>query len=146
LTIYSRAVNGVWLKGDVMGEQGFLAALFDISFSSLVTTRVIKVLYVLSMVIIGIIALVFVGGAFSNSVASGIIVLLIVAPLLSLLYLIYVRVLLELVLVIFRILETNTELVQLQRGQAAGGSAPPPPPSSPPPPAPPSPGPVAGLS
>jgi Domain of unknown function (DUF4282) len=101
---------------------------------------------VLSMVIIGIIALVFVGGAFSNSVASGIIVLLIVAPLLSLLYLIYVRVLLELVLVIFRILETNTELVQLQRSQAAGGSAPPPPSSSPPPPAPASPGPVAGLS
>jgi hypothetical protein len=129
-----------------MGEQGFLAALFDASFSSLITTRVIKVLYVLSMVIIGIIALVFVGGAFSNSVASGIIVLLIIAPLLSLLYLIYVRVLLELVLVIFRILETNTELVQLQRGAASGGSAPPPPPSSPPPPAPPSPGPVAGLS
>jgi hypothetical protein len=129
-----------------MGQKGFLAALFDASFSSLITTRVIKVLYVLSMVIIGIIALVFVGGAFSNSVASGIIVLLIVAPLLSLLYLIYVRVLLELVLVIFRILETNTELVQLQRSQAAGGSAPPPPSSSPPPPAPASPGPVAGLS
>jgi hypothetical protein len=129
-----------------MGQEGFLAALFDASFSSLITTRVIKVLYVLSMVIIGIIALVFVGGAFSNSVASGIIVLLIVAPLLSLLYLIYVRVLLELVLVIFRILETNTELVQLQRSQAAGGSAPPPPSSSPPPPAPASPGPVAGLS
>jgi len=128
-----------------MGDQGFLASLFDISFSSLITTRVIKVLYVLSMVIIGIIALVFVGGAFSNSVASGIIVLLIVAPLVSLLYLIYVRVLLELVLVIFRILETNTELVQLQRGQGTGGSAPPPPPppSSPPPQ---SPGPVAGLS
>jgi hypothetical protein len=128
-----------------MGQPSFFASLFDISFSSLITTRVIKVLYVLSMVIIGIIALVFIGGAFSNSVASGIIVLLIIAPLLSLLYLIYVRVLLELVLVIFRILETNTELVRLQRGEATGGSAPPPP-SSPPPPAPPSPGPVAGLS
>jgi hypothetical protein len=55
-------------------------------------------------------------------------------------------VLLELVIVIFRIWETNVELVQLQRSQAAGPSAPPPPPSSPPPPAPPSPGPVAGLS
>jgi hypothetical protein len=129
-----------------MGEQGFLASLFDISFSSLVTTRVIKVLYLLSMIIIGLFALFFVVAAFSNSVASGIVVLLIIAPLAGLLYLIYVRVLLELVIVIFRIWETNVELVSLQRGQAAGGSAPPPPPSSPPPPAPPSPGPVAGLS
>jgi hypothetical protein len=131
-----------------MGEQGFLASLFDVSFSSLVTTRVIKVLYVLSMIIIGLFALFFVVAAFSNSVASGIVVLLIIAPLACLLYLIYVRVLLELVIVIFRIWETNVELVQLQRSQAAGRSAPPPPPSSPPPPppAPPSPGPVAGLS
>jgi hypothetical protein len=129
-----------------MGEQGFLAALFDVSFSSLVTTRVIKVLYVLSMIIIGLFALFFVVAAFSNSVAGGIIVLLVVAPLAALLYLIYVRVLLELVIVIFRIWETNVELVSLQRGQAAGGSSPPPPPSSPPPPAPESPGPVAGLS
>jgi hypothetical protein len=129
-----------------MGEQGFLAALFDVSFSSLVTTRVIKVLYVLSMIIIGLFALFFVVAAFSNSVAGGIIVLLVVAPLAALLYLIYVRVLLELVIVIFRIWETNVELVSLQRGQAAGGSSPPPPPSSPPPPAPETPGPVAGLS
>jgi hypothetical protein len=129
-----------------MGEQGFLASLFDVSFSSLVTPRVIKVLYVLSMIIIGLFALFFVVAAFSNSVASGIVVLLIIAPLAGLLYLIYVRVLLELVIVIFRIMDTNVELVQLQRGQATGGSAPPPPPSSPPPPAPPSPGPVAGLS
>ncbi len=128
-----------------MGEQGFLASLFDISFSSLVTTKVIKVLYVLSMIIIGIFALVFVVAAFSNSVAGGIIVLLVIAPLAGLLYLIYVRVLLELVIVIFRIMETNVELVSLQRAAAGGGSAPPPPPSSPPP-APESPGPVAGLS
>ena len=125
-----------------MGEQGFLTSLFDISFSSLITTRVIKVLYVLSMIIIGLFALFFVVAAFSNSVAGGIVVLLVVAPLAGLLYLIYVRVLLELVLVIFRILETNTELVRLQRGEAAGGSTPPPP-SSPPPE---TPGPLAGLS
>jgi hypothetical protein len=124
-----------------MGEQGFLASLFDVSFSSLVTPRVIKVLYVLSMIIIGLFALFFVVAAFSNSVAGGIVVLLIVAPLAGLLYLIYVRVLLELVIVIFRIMDTNVELVQLQRGAAGGSAPPPPPPSSPPP----TPGPVAGL-
>jgi hypothetical protein len=128
-----------------MGQQGFLASLFDISFSSLITTWVIKVLYVLSMVIIGLVAVVFVVAAFADSVAGGIVVLLVVAPLFGLLYLIYVRVLLELVIVIFRITESNVELVSLQRGQAAGGSTPPPPSSSPPP-APESPGPIAGLS
>jgi hypothetical protein len=128
-----------------MGQQGFLASLFDISFSSLITTWVIKVLYVLSMVIIGLVAVVFVVAAFADSVAGGIVVLLVVAPPFGLLYLIYVRVLLELVIVIFRITESNVELVSLQRGQAAGGSTPPPPSSSPPP-APESPGPIAGLS
>jgi Domain of unknown function (DUF4282) len=59
------------------------------------------------MIIIGLLALVFVVAAFSNSVAGGIIVLLIVAPLVGLLYLIYVRVLLEIVIVIFRIMETK---------------------------------------
>ena len=74
--------------------------------------------------------------AFANSVAGGLIVLLIVAPLVALLYLIYVRVLLEIVIAVFRIMETNTELVALQRsygggGPGAGVAAPPPPSPSP---------------
>jgi hypothetical protein len=122
-----------------MEDRGFFAGLFDVSFGSLITPKVIKFVYVLSMIIIGLFALFLVGAAFSNSVAGGIIVLLIVAPLLGLLYLIYVRVLLELVIVIFRIMESNAELVELQRGQSSGPSTTPPP-STPPP------GPVAGLS
>ena len=122
-----------------MPNEGFLASLFDTSFSSLITTRVIKVIYVLSMIVIGIGALFFVVAAFVNSVAGGIITLVIVAPLISLLYLVYVRVLLEIVIAIFRIMETNTELVALQRGGGARRRRPgytPPPPASPPPPAP----------
>jgi len=37
--------------------KGFLASLFDTSFSSLVTPRVIKVIYIISMVVIGLAAL-----------------------------------------------------------------------------------------
>jgi hypothetical protein len=48
------------------------------------------------------------------------VVLVIVAPLVALLYLIYVRVLLEIVIAVFRIMETNTELVALQRGHGGG--------------------------
>jgi hypothetical protein len=123
-----------------MPEQGFLASLFDVEFKSLITTKVIKVLYILSMIVIGLAALAFVVAAFANSVAGGLIVLLIVAPLVALLYLIYVRVLLEIVIAVFRIMETNTELVTLQRAHGGGGPGPgvaaPPPPPPPPPPTP----------
>jgi hypothetical protein len=123
-----------------MPNQSFLASLFDISFSSLVTTRVLKVLYVLSMILIGLAALFFVGAAFTNSVAAGLITLVVIAPFLSLLYLVYVRVLLEIVIAVFRIMETNVELVALQRERTPAPAPASPPPSAPtPPPAPPSP-------
>jgi hypothetical protein len=124
-----------------MPNQGFLASLFDVSFSSLVTTRVIKVLYILSMVMIGLAALFFIGAAFNNSAAAGLFTLVVIAPFVSLLYLVYVRVLLEIVIAIFRIMETNVELVALQRAQPVAAAAPAsapappqPPPSAPPPP------------
>ena len=124
-----------------MPNQGFLASLFDVSFKSLVTTRVIKVLYILSMVLIGLTALFFVGAAFNNSAAAGLFTLVVIAPFISLLYLVYVRVLLEIVIAIFRIMETNVQLVELQRAQPAAAAAPSqapaapqPPPSAPPPP------------
>ena len=127
-----------------MPEQNFLASLFDVEFKSLITTKVIKVLYILSMIGIGLVALAFVVAAFNNDAAAGLLVLVIVAPLMSLLYLIYVRVLLEIVIAVFRIMETNTELVALQRGSGGGGPgvaapSPPPPPPSPPPATPPRP-------
>jgi Domain of unknown function (DUF4282) len=113
-------------------EKGFLSSLFDVSFSSLITTRVIKVLYILSMIVIGIATLFFIAAGFADSGASGIIAL-IVAPLIALLYLIYARVLLEVVICLFRIMETNAEMASLQRA-AAGPGTPPEPPSSMPPP------------
>ena len=120
-----------------MPEQGFLASLFDVEFKSLITTKVIKVLYILSMIGIGLVALAFVVAAFNNDAAAGPLVLIIVAPLMALLYLIYVRVLLEIVIAVFRIMETNTELVALQRGSGGGGGgvaapSPSPPPATPP--------------
>jgi hypothetical protein len=127
-----------------MDDKGFLGSLFDISFSSLVTTKVIKVLYILSMILIGLGALFFIGAAFADSAALGVITLVVLAPLFSLLYLVYVRVLLEIVIVIFRIMESNIELVSIARTSGGGGGAvpvtgptttmPPPGPSAPPPP------------
>ena len=118
-------------------EKGFLGSLFDVSFSSLITTKVIKVIYVLSMIVIGLTALAFVAAAFSESAGAGVFTLVILAPLAALLYLIYVRVILEVIICIFRIMETNKELVSLQRAAAGPGTPPPPAPPSAPPPQPP---------
>jgi uncharacterized protein DUF4282 len=121
-------------------DKGFFASLFDTSFTSLITTWIIKVIYVIVLVLIGLFLLIAVVAAFTRSPGGGVLTL-IVATLVGLLYAILTRVWLELVIVIFRIMETNVELVQLTRANA-GGSAPPPagpPPSSAPPPAPPQP-------
>jgi Domain of unknown function (DUF4282) len=98
-------------------EKGFFGSLFDISFSSLITTKVIKVLYVISLIVIGLFALFFVIGAFASSAALGVVTLIILAPLGALLYAVYTRVILEFIIVVFRIAEYNGELVALTRQQ-----------------------------
>ncbi len=92
-------------------QRGFLQSLFDLSFTSLVTTKIIKVLYVLAMIVIGLTALLFIVAAFHRSGADGIVVLFIVAPIVSFFYLVYARVLLELIIALFRIMENTGELV-----------------------------------
>jgi uncharacterized membrane protein len=91
--------------------KGFFGSLFDLSFTSLVTTRIIKVLYVLAIVLIGLYALVFIAGGFSNSTSAGVVVLLVIAPIFALVSLIYTRVLLEVIIALFRIMENTSELV-----------------------------------
>lgn len=98
-------------------SKGFFASLFDTSFSSLITTRVIKVIYVLTLVVIGLVALAFVLGAFARSAGAGVLTLFILAPLVSLVYIIYTRVFLELFIAIHRLVEYNGELVALTRQQ-----------------------------
>ncbi len=116
-----------------MEHRGFFSALFDVSFSSFVTTKIIKVIYVITLVMIGLAALAFTVAAFSQSAAGGLFVLLIAAPLGALLYVIYARVLLEIVMAIFRIMEHTGEQVALLRAQAPSAASAPPQGTTPPP-------------
>lgn len=104
-----------------MEQRGFLRSLLDISFTSLITTRIVKVLYVLAMIGIGLYAIFIVIAAFSASTAAGVAVLLVGAPLFILFTLIYTRVLLEVFVALFRIMENTNELV----ARAGGPGAPP---------------------
>lgn len=89
-----------------MQSKGFFSSLFDIDFNSLITPKLIKVLYVLIMVVIAIGALIWVVIAFAADTGFGVLTLLVLAPLGALIYLIFARVYLELIIVIFKIRES----------------------------------------
>jgi len=80
----------------------FLHPLFDFSFHRSVTIKMIKFLYILSILFAGLMALFFILVGFKASIGFGIFALLIGAPLLFLLTVIFSRVFLEITLVVFR--------------------------------------------
>ena len=85
--------------------KGFLGALFDFSFTSFVTTRIIKVLYVLIMVLAVITALVYTIVAFRISGTFGFLTLVIGDPLFIIIVMGFWRLVLESFVVRFRIAE-----------------------------------------
>jgi Domain of unknown function (DUF4282) len=82
--------------------KGFLGALFDFSFTSFVTPKVVKVLYVLIVVVVGLSALGFALSVLATSPGLGLIVLLIGAPLYFLVVTALYRITLEFFMVVFR--------------------------------------------
>lgn len=117
-------------------RKGFIASLLDPSFTTLVTTRVIRYLYILLLVLFGIGLLGFIVASIASGSAAQIVVALIIGPLVALLYIIYARVILEVILAIFRILESSREIAFVQRQQLAllqqqqGAAQPPQPPAA----------------
>lgn len=83
--------------------EGFFRSLFDTSFSSLIVTCVIKVAYVIAIVVFSLVALGALIGALASKKPGEIVVAIILIPIVWLVYLIWTRILLELVIIIFRI-------------------------------------------
>ena len=102
-------------------RRGFLASLFDMSFSEFVTTRIIVVLYWIAIILAAIAALIVIVGGFAQSFWMGLLSLVVVGPLVFFLYVLVSRVWLELIIVFFRIAENTARLVEGQN---------PPPPAS----------------
>jgi hypothetical protein len=86
-------------------SKGFLAALFDFSFTSFVTTKIIKALYVLIMILTVLSALSYTILAFRLSAAFGLITLIIGDPLFIIIVMAFWRLVLEFFVVVFRIAE-----------------------------------------
>jgi hypothetical protein len=93
-----------------MSQKNPIGMLFDLSFTEFITTRVIKVLFIIGVIfaLIGTIALII--GGFSASTLTGI-VSLIFSPVIFLLYVLGVRIWCEMIIVIFRIAENTSRLV-----------------------------------
>jgi len=85
------------------GAKGFVGSLFDFGFTSFVTPKVVKVVYVLIMAGLALAEVGYLLFAFKESTIFGIISLLILCPLSFFVYLALWRILLELFIVIFRI-------------------------------------------
>lgn len=84
--------------------EGFFASLMDTRFDNLITPKLIRFLYVISMVVLAIGTVVFIISGFADKIGTGIL-MLIIAPLVALIYLIVVRLWLELIVVTFKIRE-----------------------------------------
>lgn len=97
-----------------MLEKGFLASLFDMSFSDFVTIRIIKLLYTVGIVLAGITGLIFIVSGFVNGIGTGILFLLL-SPFVVMIYILMTRIWLELIIVVFRIAENTSQLVKMQK-------------------------------
>ncbi|WP_404290031.1 DUF4282 domain-containing protein [Glutamicibacter arilaitensis] len=96
-----------------------MKALFDFGFHKFVTPSIIKIIYVLIMIMLAVGYIAFTVMAFASDVMFGILVLLILGPLFTLIYLALARASLESLIAQIRTAENTSELVRL-----AGGTPP----------------------
>ncbi len=98
-------------------RNGFFSSLFDMSFSRLVTTRAVKPLYILLIVLVSVGLVASIVSSIIAGSLPGVLIAVIGGTIAALLTIIYGRIVLEVLLAIFRLLETNREIAYLQRQQ-----------------------------
>jgi len=101
-----------------MDQKGLWGTLLDLSFSSFITVKIVRVLYVIGIAMAGLLALGTLLGGFTGDGGAGMAILgLILAPIVFLVAVLAVRVYMELIIVIFKIAEhTNTIAEHLDGG------------------------------
>ena len=91
-------------------QKPFFKLLFDMSFDDYITTKIIKILYIISIVGSGILGLIIIFSGFAtNSGAMGIF-FLILGPVVAFINIIISRVWLELIIVLFKIAENTSRI------------------------------------
>ncbi len=101
--------GGGAMGGDGRNDAtGFFGALFDFSFNSFVTPKIVKLVYILATAALALGVLIFVVAGFAQGIGSGI-VALIVVPLVGLVYLAFIRMTLEFYFALVRMSEDINE-------------------------------------
>ena len=101
-------------QATAMANAG-LAAMLDFSFSRFITLSVIKLLYIVGLVLIGLMWVGLTISSFMAGVVQGI-GALVVGAVIAVIYMVLFRVWLELIVIIFRIGENTSKLVELRGG------------------------------
>ncbi|MBE3555519.1 MAG: DUF4282 domain-containing protein [Firmicutes bacterium] len=89
--------------------RGFFDSLFDFSFRTFVTDNIIRILYLIAIVVAGLVGIAEIVRGFSSGIGIGLFTLIILAPLSFFLMILYARVVLELIMVVFRIEQEMTK-------------------------------------
>ncbi len=97
-----------------MNQKGALETLFDFSFSEFITTRIIKIIFIIGILGAAVGTLFFIIAGFSYKVLVGILFLL-VSPIIFFIYVLAARVWCEMIIVIFKIAENTSRLVEQKK-------------------------------
>ena len=97
-----------------MENHGFFKRLFDLSFKEFITTKIVSFIFVVTIVLAGLFALgILISGLSKGGGAA--FISLIMAPIAFFVYVLFARIWLELVIVVFRIAENTSTLVELNQ-------------------------------
>lgn len=101
-----------WDTGDGQPAGGnFFSNLFDLSFSRYITPSVVKILFVLLLVVLGLTYLFWIVTGFAQSVGLGLLVL-VLGALLLFVYIIVVRVSLEVLVAVIQVAKNTGQLLE----------------------------------
>jgi hypothetical protein len=101
-----------------MDAKGLLRSLYDFSFTSLITTKIIRFAYIVTVIMLSLGAAFLFIGSLASGQTAGVVFGIILVPLGYLLYLIMARIWMEFLIVVFRIGEDIHAI-------RVGGNAPP---------------------
>lgn len=106
-----------------MNSRSIISTLFDTSFTSFVTPRIMRFFYLILLVMVAIGTLIFAFSGFANGFGSGLLTL-IISPIVGGLYLLIVRLGVETTMAIFTILQRVNELSEAVTGQPPAAFSP----------------------
>ena len=109
------------------GQSGFWKRLFDLSFAQSITPTITKIVYVVSIVLISLLAVIYLliglAAAANSDAPAVVVVVLIVVPLVWLLLIIGTRMWLELFIAVIRTADNTQRLVEGLVEASQGGTA-----------------------